>query len=421
MDNEFATALVSGDYDPDLLRAGLVGRVIYTLSDSEDPANLTANVDGRVPLAIAWHGIVFWLDPDDTVSDPDGIAVIRTNDDYVYKVEDPDYRIRAVLSDTVAAPPALPSIGDAYLVPAGATGAWSSHQDDIAIFTRNGWRFEIPVIGKWLLVEDADGFKRYTSGGWMYGPGARSFDDDSIPLAAALGWGERIIVENQSTNTPPTATKGLRYVVGSAPTGAWIGKAKQVAICEVAGTWSFYPPSNGWEIYDKAQAVIFTFNGTSWVSSAGTWIGFQSVSTAGGSIGLPAGVNGYNYVANNPPTVSNRRYVDAVFLTRAARVGTQRLRITYSADLRVSDALTASANGATGGIALFRDSEAAAIDFCLLPSENTNQHVDLTFIVDVADTNPHNYGIATLSTGISGTKFIDYAPSRRTLTIEERA
>lgn len=56
-----------------------------------------------------------------------------------------------VLSFTTTAPPSTPQQGDAYLVPAGATGAWLGHQNHLAIFTVEGWIFRSPRYG-WIAV-----------------------------------------------------------------------------------------------------------------------------------------------------------------------------------------------------------------------------------------------------------------------------
>jgi hypothetical protein len=56
-----------------------------------------------------------------------------------------------VLSFTTTAPPSAPNQGDAYLVPAGATGAWAGHQNHVAIFTPVGWIFRSPRPG-WIAV-----------------------------------------------------------------------------------------------------------------------------------------------------------------------------------------------------------------------------------------------------------------------------
>lgn len=39
------------------------------------------------------------------------------------------------------APPATPAVGSAYVVAAGASGAWTGHDGEIAGFGEGGWRF----------------------------------------------------------------------------------------------------------------------------------------------------------------------------------------------------------------------------------------------------------------------------------------
>lgn len=425
MDSDFKTALAPGDYDADLLRPALVRRTIYTFALSEDPSTFVALVNGAIPNSIAWNNTIFWLDETDTTTAHDGVTVIRTSDDYCYKVEDIDMRTRSVLSFTTTAPPGSPSVGDAYLVPAGATGAWSGHQDDIATYTPRGWVFEVPTIGRWLLDEEVGGYLGYYSTGWEYGPGARSFDDQSVPLSAALGWGERVIVENQTTTTPPTATKGLRYVVGASATGAWLGKDKQIAICEVAGTWTFYPASNGWAIYDKALNNTYVYNGTAWVSSGGAYIGFKcSALTVSGSdtTRSPAGA-AYTYSASTAPTTAQWRRTDDVGVSYAAKRAssepTPTLEISWTVDLSFTAVGTPSFPIAW---ALFRDSvvDAIAWGVCGQPDVSdtiTYKHVEVTTLVPAADASAHTYFFAVMNQGPNGGNNISVTAMTRRRTI----
>jgi hypothetical protein len=384
MNNEIATAVAARD--PATLRSALIGRVIYALADAEDPTAFIANVAGRVPPALSWRGIVFWLDPNDTTTAGDGLTVLRTSDSYVYKAQTVDLRIRSVLSDTVSSPPASPALGDAYLVPAGATGGWSSHQDDIAVFTANGWRFEEPDIGRWLLVESTDGYKRYSAVGWLYGPGARSFSAGSIPLSAALGWGERVIVESVQVLSPPAATKGLRYIIPSGASGVWTGKTNTIAICEVDGTWTYYQPGVGWMAYDKAMARQLTFNGAAWESSVGAWVARKAVITNDGGNNSNVSGGGYTYDPSTPPTTSHAGRRDENTLTYAARAAGAQLKFTYSARIT----LGGSANNIIA--ALFIDSNTNAIDWrdFYLGGSGTYEHA---FYVTAPDAAEHVYSV----------------------------
>lgn len=59
----------------------------------------------------------------------------------------------SVISRQQSAPPVSPEEGDAYLVPAGATGEWLGEQDKIAAFHSGAWLY-IEPFGSPVLVED---------------------------------------------------------------------------------------------------------------------------------------------------------------------------------------------------------------------------------------------------------------------------
>lgn len=55
----------------------------------------------------------------------------------------------AIIDRDLAAPPAAPAPGDAYIVGASPTGAWAGHAGEIAAFQDGAWAFVIPRPG-WL-------------------------------------------------------------------------------------------------------------------------------------------------------------------------------------------------------------------------------------------------------------------------------
>ncbi|WP_193337522.1 DUF2793 domain-containing protein [Devosia beringensis] len=61
----------------------------------------------------------------------------------------------AIESRTLTTPPLTPIEGQTYLVPAGATGAWAGHADEIASFQSGAWLFLYPAPG-WQLYCKAD-------------------------------------------------------------------------------------------------------------------------------------------------------------------------------------------------------------------------------------------------------------------------
>ena len=61
----------------------------------------------------------------------------------------------AIESRTLTTPPATPLAGEAWIVPAAATGAWSGHTDEIVAFQSGAWSFHDPAPG-WQVYVKAD-------------------------------------------------------------------------------------------------------------------------------------------------------------------------------------------------------------------------------------------------------------------------
>ena len=58
-------------------------------------------------------------------------------------------------SRAITTPPATPLAGEAYLVPAGASGSWAGHTNEIASFQSGAWHFLEPASG-WQAFDRSD-------------------------------------------------------------------------------------------------------------------------------------------------------------------------------------------------------------------------------------------------------------------------
>lgn len=65
-----------------------------------------------------------------------------------------------VKSVTTTAPPASPTAGDTYVIPAGATGSWSGHAQKITEYTTAGWAIITPKDGHGVGLPDGRIFTR---------------------------------------------------------------------------------------------------------------------------------------------------------------------------------------------------------------------------------------------------------------------
>ncbi|HWU19697.1 MAG TPA: DUF2793 domain-containing protein [Devosia sp.] len=71
-----------------------------------------------------------------------------------------------VESRTLATPPTSPLAGEGYIVPAAATGAWSGHANEIAVFQSGAWLFYDPAAGWQVYVKADRTFCVFDAGAW---------------------------------------------------------------------------------------------------------------------------------------------------------------------------------------------------------------------------------------------------------------
>lgn len=72
----------------------------------------------------------------------------------------------AVIDATLTTPPGSPTDGDAYIVPASATGDWASQDDKIAIYETSAWVFYAPAEGYFLRDQTNDTTYQYDGSAW---------------------------------------------------------------------------------------------------------------------------------------------------------------------------------------------------------------------------------------------------------------
>ena len=72
------------------------------------------------------------------------------------------------VEDIETTPPGTPSKADAYIVGAGASGAWSGQDGNIAFYDGSSWRFVAPYEGLLIYIRDAayDAYYSYDGSAW---------------------------------------------------------------------------------------------------------------------------------------------------------------------------------------------------------------------------------------------------------------
>ena len=101
-------------------------------------------------------------------------------------------------------------------------------------------------------------------------------------------------MEEPPRNDPPvSAAEGTTYIIGSAPTGTWSGKAGQLANMS-AGGWRFIEPADGMSALIKTNGLRADYRSGAWtigkVAAAQLEIGgVQVVGSQGAAIVSPSG------------------------------------------------------------------------------------------------------------------------------------
>ncbi|WP_029354098.1 DUF2793 domain-containing protein [Bosea sp. 117] len=168
-----------------------------------------------------------------------------------------DAVVQLAVIDRRAAPPSSPAEGDRHLVDAGASGAFTGHEDEIALRDGEGWSFLAPRAGWRLyiaaerasLIHDGDAWTdalAATPGGGAFA--LRAYEAE-VTLAgastvAALAIPDRAICLGVASRTAEAVTGATSYSVGiagdTAKFGSSLGVAPGASNIGVIGPQAFY-------------------------------------------------------------------------------------------------------------------------------------------------------------------------------------
>lgn len=75
----------------------------------------------------------------------------------------------SLAADTVTVPPGAPTVGTLYRIGAGATGAFTQRDGQLAGWTEAGWRFFLPFDGLAVTERETGLLWHYRAGSWERG------------------------------------------------------------------------------------------------------------------------------------------------------------------------------------------------------------------------------------------------------------
>ncbi|WP_078410296.1 DUF2793 domain-containing protein [Priestia abyssalis] len=94
---------------------------------------------------------------------------------------------------------------------------------------------------------------------------AQKINTEIYNAIRGLEWQDSVI--SKTTSVPPTSpVANDRYLIPSNATGAWSGKADQIAHYN-GSAWEYYSPAKGWSVYIDSENKNYVYNGSAWVRS----------------------------------------------------------------------------------------------------------------------------------------------------------
>lgn len=160
-----------------------------------------------------------------------------------------------VISRTTTTPPSSPATGDTYLVPTGATGAWSGQANKITEWTFGGWVFVSARDGHGIGLPNGDVWIKV---GGVYVP-LPSRVHRALTLSADLA-----VKGYRDAPLGPYAQDDV-WIVGATPTGDFAGQASKIAVYS-GGAWVFLTPVVGMlaNYKDGTAFAMMWWTGTEW-------------------------------------------------------------------------------------------------------------------------------------------------------------
>lgn len=192
------------------------------------------------------------------------------------------------------------------------------------------------------------------------------------------------VIDHTLATPPGSPANGAAYIVAASPTGAWAGKATNVAVWSTdnpsapSGEWEFYPPENGWIVYSRASSGQLAWNGSAWSSIGSGATTFTGLTDVPGSY---SGAGGKAVEVNSGATalIFNAKPFDVSCFAAGIGTASQKLlrvalarAVTFPASAALSQAVaSAAATGSTVFTLSKNGSSFATVTFAASASTGT--------------------------------------------------
>jgi Protein of unknown function (DUF2793) len=224
---------------------------------------------------------------------------------------------------------------------------------------------------------------------------------------AALDRLVHLTVLDRNLAAPPASpTEGARFIVAATPTGAWAGKANQIAVWN-EGTWQFHTPNEGWLVWVADEDMILAYDGIQWAqlpAAAGTSLfGINTTADTSNRLAVSSPASLFNHAGNGHQLKLNKALAadTASILMQAGFSGRAEIGLTGDDDFRFK----VSPNGSTWKDAIRLDRTTGRVSF---PSGGAREQLTANRTYHVATTGADsNSGLALGSPFLTLQKAVD--------------
>jgi len=220
-----------------------------------------------------------------------------------------------ILDRDLTAPPSTPADGDAYLVKAAATGAWTGQSGKLAAALDGAWRFYPPFTGLSLYVADEQKLIVFDGAAWLDYAAILAFQN--VPL---------IGINTAADTTNRLAVKSAALLFDNAGAGIQARLNKHAAGDTASLLWQtgYSERAELGLAGDDNLHLKVSPDGSAWTEAL-------TVAASGGCVGLPAGQLAFP-AAQNPSSGPNTLddYEEGTFMPGVA-FGGAATGVTYSA------------------------------------------------------------------------------------------
>jgi len=170
---------------------------------------------------------------------------------------------RTIIDRDLTTPPGSPSDGDAYIVNATGSGDWTGHDNKVAVYITDTWKFITQQEGNSLYLQDENVEVLWNGSAWIAKGGFQTLTDAStVAWDVSKGSNAKVTISaSRAIGAPTNLHVGWIYTIQVVQPGEGEGYVKATITFNAIFNFTSgaIASSNG---ADKVDAWAFVYDGT---------------------------------------------------------------------------------------------------------------------------------------------------------------